>query len=327
MDNIQRLRTENRFGAGSLFILCAVILLSPLYLSEINGQALTETKQKVKKEPLEFDALEKSQHTNAGDKQTIFKFTATNTGTENVIIEDVQTSCGCTSVMKKSPWIIKPGASDVIEVHMDILGRTGTVTKSVYVFTNLGAQALKVKSIIPLGKGKKSSTNQGKLSERQKNQILALRDRQIVFRGKCAKCHATPTKGLTGRKLYDRACGICHNSPNQASIVPNLAKLNKTMDKIYWEVWIKYGRKGSLMPAFHKSQGGPLDDKQISSLVDYLLKNKPTGTVKLPQEMKMEEENEKAKNIPARRVGESNLGKFNVLRPITDPRPKGGNKE
>lgn len=307
-----------RMRAFLVLIAAIIFSLSPTSLSDLKAQSLSKSENE--KGPLKFDAIEKSQATKSGDKEAIFKFTATNITNESVVIENVQTSCGCTSVIKKNPWIIRPGAKDLIEVKMDLLGRTGTVTKSVYVFTNAGAQTLKVRSIIPPGKKPSSKRSREALSERQKNQIIALRDRQIVFRGKCAKCHSTPTKGLTGKKLYDRACGICHNSPNQASIVPNLAKLDKTMDKFYWEVWIKYGRKGSLMPAFHKSQGGPLDDKQVSSLVDYLLTNKPTETIRIPKEVMMENEKVKKQNGTIQIIESSELGKFNALRPISDPR-------
>jgi hypothetical protein len=41
-------------------------------------------------------------------------------------------------------------------------------------------------------------------------------------------------------------------------------------DAAYWEKWIREGGEGTLMPAFAKAQGGPLDDAQVSSLVRYL---------------------------------------------------------
>lgn len=300
-----------------LFISVFIIMAATCSLS---GQALNKSKTVPidPKKPLKFAENEKKYHARKNEKEARFVFKATNISSQNVLIEDVQTSCGCTSVMKKSPWIIKPGQTDYIEVRMDLLGRTGVVTKSVYVFTNKGLQSLKVQSIIP--GGKENQNPQGILTERKRNQLLALRDRQIVFKGKCAKCHVTPTRGLTGEKLYQRGCGICHNSPNRASMVPDLAKLDKKMDRTYWEVWIKYGRKGSLMPAFHKSQGGPLDDKQIESLVQYLLKNKPTGIVQIPHEQKMEPEKKSTTQEPEKNQNVLPILNFDPLKPV--PKPK-----
>lgn len=266
--------------------------------------------------PFEFDAGEKSYQAKKGDKEAVFKFSIRNILDQEVVIEDVQTSCGCTSVIKRNPWKVGPGMRDEIEVRMDLLGRSGKVTKSVYVFTNSGTHTLKVNSLIPasVGSDQNPSTSPQVLTERQRNQLVALRDRQTVFRGKCANCHVKPVKGLTGKKLYERGCGICHNSPNRASMVPDLAKLDKKMDRTYWEVWIKYGRKGSLMPAFHRSQGGPLDDKQVESLISYLLENKPTGIIDLHKELEMQEE--KKDGSPKKVNPQFIPGNFNVLKPV-----------
>ncbi len=282
------------------------------------------TRSRNNEQVLKFDALEKRQQTTPGDREARFIFTATNTTDETVIIEDVQTSCGCTSVMKKSPWVIAPGKTDNIEVIMDLLGRQGTVTKSVYVFTDKGVQTLKVVSEIPTRASREVGGSN--LSERQRNQLKALRDRQIVFRGDCARCHAKPTEGLAGAKLYDRACGICHNSPNRASMVPDLAKVDKVKDKLYWEIWIKYGRKGSLMPAFHHTQGGPLSDDQVNSLVAYLLEEFPSGVVEIPedQEMKLKMEDIEKPEPPAPGVSaakeKSLFEDFDPLTPVLDPK-------
>jgi hypothetical protein len=38
----------------------------------------------------------------------------------------------------------------------------------------------------------------------------------------------------------------------------------------YWRQWTREGLAGTLMPGFAKSEGGPLTDHQIESLVAYL---------------------------------------------------------
>ena len=163
---------------------------------------------------------------------------------------------------------MKDGESGTIKVTMNLLGRVGDVTKSVFVHTSAGTSQLKVQAHIP-GGGRK--TMAGGLTERQRNQLIALRDPQAVFKGDCAACHAAPTVGKTGRDLYVAACFICHDSENRASMVPDLHAMNKPTNREYWNHWIRLGRKGSLMPAFAKDKGGPLDDNQIKSLVEYLM--------------------------------------------------------
>jgi hypothetical protein len=50
----------------------------------------------------------------------------------------------------------------------------------------------------------------------------------------------------------------------------DLAKLTVPTNEDFWRTWISYGKPGSVMPAFAKSQGGPLDDLQIASLAQFL---------------------------------------------------------
>lgn len=313
----------NRFR---VVILAGCLALGGVFRGDLGSDLMAQTGRRansVSAQPLEFDALEKTVETKPGDKESRFSFVARNTSNEPVTIEEVQTSCGCTSVVKKSPWIVQPGESDTIQVSMDLLGRQGTVTKSVYVFTNKGVQTLKVVTMIPASQiPHAQESTPALLSDRQRNQLKALRDRQIVFRGDCARCHAKPTEGLTGEKLYGRACGICHNSPNRASMVPDLAQISKVKDKLYWEVWIKYGRKGSLMPAFHQSQGGPLDDNQVNSLVDFLLTEVPGGVMEIEPELTMES-TEKPQSSPPVSPPGILLDSFDPLKPLPPlPSPK-----
>jgi hypothetical protein len=53
-------------------------------------------------------------------------------------------------------------------------------------------------------------------------------------------------------------------------MVPDLHKLTVPTDEYFWRTWISYGRPGSLMPAFAKTETGPLTDMQIVSLAAYL---------------------------------------------------------
>jgi mono/diheme cytochrome c family protein len=105
---------------------------------------------------------------------------------------------------------------------------------------------------------------------RIKNQMLALADRHAIFKGDCASCHVQPAAGLKGEALFHTACGICHEAPHRASMVPDLKGLNKPVDFDYWHTWISKGKEQTLMPGFAKSEGGPLDEEQVLSLTEFL---------------------------------------------------------
>jgi mono/diheme cytochrome c family protein len=106
--------------------------------------------------------------------------------------------------------------------------------------------------------------------DRGRNFQTAAADRQAVFKGDCVRCHVTPGEGKLGKALYDASCGICHDSHNRATMVPDLLALKMPTDKDFWRAWITYGRPSSLMPAFAQAEGGPLTEEQIASLVTYL---------------------------------------------------------
>ena len=107
--------------------------------------------------------------------------------------------------------------------------------------------------------------------DRKSNQQAASLDRQAVFKGDCAKCHAEPTVGKLGHELYQAGCAICHDAEHRAEMVPDLHTLKHPAGAEYWTQWITASKPGSMMPAFAKSHDGPLNEQQIASLVDYLM--------------------------------------------------------
>ena len=62
-------------------------------------------------------------------------FHFTNEGTADLLITSVSASCGCT-VAKYSKKPVKPGASGVIEVEFNSLGKNGSQRKSIAVRGN-----------------------------------------------------------------------------------------------------------------------------------------------------------------------------------------------
>ncbi|HWY76978.1 MAG TPA: DUF1573 domain-containing protein, partial [Verrucomicrobiae bacterium] len=212
---------------------------------------------------LAWDAVMKDMETKPGQMSADFFFAVTNTSTSEVVIDHVQTSCGCTvAKLPSQPWILKPQDNGKINVTVDLRGKpVGTMFKTITVFfTNQITKPLTVKVTIP-----DSPEN-----ARMRNQQMAMMDRQKVFKDDCAHCHAEPTHGKTGKELFAAACGICHDAEHRATMVPDLHALNHSTDRIYWKQWITTGKVGSAMPGFSVEQGGPLSGEQIDSLVDYL---------------------------------------------------------
>jgi cytochrome c553 len=212
---------------------------------------------------LAWDAVTKEQDTKPGQLSAEFFFAVTNISTSDVVIHHVQTSCGCTvAKLPSQPWVLKPQENGKINVTVDLRGKpVGTMFKTITAFfTNSTTKALTIKVTIP----------DSPEMARQRNQQMALQDRQKVFKDDCARCHAQPTQGKTGKELFAAACGICHEAEHRASMVPDLRAMNHSTDRIYWKQWIITGKPGTAMPGFSKEQGGPLTAEQIDSLADYL---------------------------------------------------------
>jgi len=224
---------------------------------------------------LAWDAESKDYQAKLGDTNAVFTFWLTNVCDKEVLVNSVRTSCGCTvAKLPETPWHIGPGSNGPINVTVDLRGKRGKVVKTVTADTTAGIKSLLVSITIPTDPKFEAQMN------RSQNMQLATADRQMVFRGECAKCHVEPTRGKTGRDLYVAACGICHEAEHRASMVPDLKALKHPTDRAFWAQWTKSGKPGSLMPAFAAEQGRPLSSEQIESLADYLDKTyKGTATV------------------------------------------------
>lgn len=224
---------------------------------------------------LAWNALTQTNISKPGERYSNFKFWFTNTATEDVFVIRAQSSCFCTvAKLPSTPWRIAAGTNASIDVQMDLAGKSGDVTKMVTVDSTAGRQQLLVKTVIMPGQSVSAMND----SDRLKNMQTALADRQVVFKkAECASCHADPAKGVVdGTKLYSSVCGICHDAEHRASTVPDLKKLPHPTDATHWRAWIANGRAGSMMPAFAKAEGGPLDDQQIEAIVDYLIRTIPS---------------------------------------------------
>jgi mono/diheme cytochrome c family protein len=189
-----------------------------------------------------------------------FSFGVTNTSDSEVVIERVEASCSCTvAKLPSQPWHLSPHTNAQLGVTVDLKGKAGQFDKHLTVFfisPDLPPKVLEVTVKMPDRK-----------PMRDENMKLALADRQAVFKGDCAKCHAEPAKTASGMELFHQVCGICHEAKPRATMVPDLRLINThPTDYAFWKTMIANGKPGTLMPAFAISQGGPLTDEQIDSL-------------------------------------------------------------
>lgn len=221
-----------------------------------------------KPDALLWDTTEKLIKPAPGEHAADFQFTVTNVSDRTVTIRQLMPTCGCTvAEMPASPWVLAPGTSGTFTGTIDFKGKTGTVKKAIHVSSTEGVQTLTIAVEVA----------QMNDEERRRNQELAQKNRQVVFKGECATCHLTPAVGKTGGALFMAACGVCHITEHRSSIVPDLLVAKTARDAAYWRKWITEGKEGTLMPAWSKRHGGPLTDAEVESLVDFALKALPTA--------------------------------------------------
>jgi cytochrome c553 len=223
--------------------------------------------------PLSWKEPTKTYTAKPGEISARFTFNVRNFSDTDVLIDDVKPSCGCTvAILPSKPWRLNPKSDEKLEVLVDLRGKTGTLTKEIKVLTTAFTNTLTVIVNIP-----DNLTNGMSMEAMNRlwGQQLAGIDHQAVFKNDCVKCHLVPAFGKSGENLYNAACGICHEATHRATMVPDLHKLKSEIDGDYWRNWVTNGKPGTLMPGFAATEGGPLDDADIKSLVEYLTKAFP----------------------------------------------------
>jgi mono/diheme cytochrome c family protein len=243
-----------------------------------------------------WDALSKTVDATNGQAFARFIFTFTNVATKidvsltnsvavtnftpvPVTILSVRPSCGCTKAeLPPVPWTIPGGSNGVIKVSINLAAKSGTLFKSVAVNTDMGRESLMLRVNIRPAAGVNMTEE-----ERAAGLAAAKVDRQAIFKGDCASCHLQNYKNKSGQSLYTAVCGICHDADNRATMVPDLAALKVPTNTEFWRTWVADGKPGSLMPAFDRAQGGPLNYSQITSLAVYLNSVHPSRVPPSPQ--------------------------------------------
>jgi mono/diheme cytochrome c family protein len=214
---------------------------------------------------LTWDSELKTIEVHEGEPQGHLAFSFTNVSPQDVIILNVHPGCGCTTAqLPPLPWTNAPGASGQIGVTINVHG-TVPLFKNLTVTTDKGIKTLNFRvNILPV------VVPQLTEADRARDLQIALTNRQAVLQGECVICHVKQGEGKYGKSLYDADCGICHDGPHRAALVPDLHVLKAAANLEYWRTWITHGKPGSLMPAFASSEGGPLNDMQIALLAQYL---------------------------------------------------------
>jgi len=217
---------------------------------------------------LVFDAESKKYDAAPGEATAPFTFNLTNVWTNEIIIDRVQASCGCTTAsLPASPWHLAPGASGQVHAQVRLAGKMGSMTKTLTFYTSVGARVVSLTVKIPPPPALGGSPSE---SERKAAMAKAQADPQAIFKGDCAACHAAKGQNAFGQNLYAADCGICHESSHRDSAVPDLHALKQPTDFDFWKSTITYGKPHTMMPGFAMAQGGPLSEAQITSLATYL---------------------------------------------------------
>jgi mono/diheme cytochrome c family protein len=264
---------------GSLAQTSASPVLSPQIIHTIPQAPPPETQ--IPKTVLVWDSLMKERTANPGDTEATFSFSATNISTSTVVIDSVTTSCGCTVArLPATPWILQPGSNGQLEAVLSLTGKTGTFTKAVMIHSNRGEKTLLVRAVVGQVPNRRTGVPIPFIGSRERNQQLAKANRQAVFQGDCAKCHAEPARNKSGELLYGAVCGICHDAEHRAESVPDLHLIDHDTNPDFWRGLIAHGKADSMMPAFALDEGGPLNSEQVNSLVNFL--EKRYGQPKLP---------------------------------------------
>lgn len=171
-----------------------------------------------------------------------------NRGTEDLLIKEVTTSCGCTAALVSSN-VIKPGETGQIRVSYDSQGRAGKVSRTISVVSNDPVETIKELTITAMV---------------DPSMHRSFNVNESIFSEKCGGCHFYPATGKQGKELYDAVCTFCHG--RTASGFDRL----KMIPKDEMEHIIKSGIIGTEMPAWIKELNGPLDVDQIKSLVSFI---------------------------------------------------------
>jgi cytochrome c5 len=252
--------------------LLGMVAVSGLFATPVHAAAGAPDRPILSK--LALDADVKHYDAKVTDTMVKFQFNLTNTWTNEITIDRLVTSCGCTTAsLPSNPWHIPPGGHGVVDATVNLHGKgAGLLKKNVTFYVSaqavyLGSRVVWVEVNIPAPPIPPALSP----AERKTARERAKSNPQMVFSDpKCASCHADLGRDRVGAKLYVADCGICHDSPKRDPAVPDLRTLKGPMNFASWRAIISDGKPPTMMPAFSAAHGGPLNDNQIHLLAQYL---------------------------------------------------------
>lgn len=184
----------------------------------------------------------------------IARFPGVNTTSGNVRMERVLPSCGCTDVEFSSEPIL-PGEETVITARLNTVQKRGWISKHLMVFLEGREEGIRLEL-------------SGNIEAPPRKHM---QKEGGIFSAKCDACHYHPAKGQTGRYLYLAVCASCHGIFKDGVSAPalNPERMRELGEQELGEK-LKSGKGLTVMPAFGKEHGGPLEEFQLKSLVNYL---------------------------------------------------------
>lgn len=176
-----------------------------------------------------------------------------NKGTADLIIKELAASCGCTALMLEQK-IIPPGEESRFAVTLDTRAKSGEVSKIVTIISNDPKNPETIVTLTATILAPKHPT------------FDAGKD---LFNGKCRSCHYDRAGDKKGGLLYLSTCAFCHGDFGEGHQGSG-PKISGSMPEDSLRYWIANGKKGTAMPGYSKAKGGPLDDEQVNSLVQFI---------------------------------------------------------
>jgi len=187
-------------------------------------------------------------------------FKIENHGEKKLLIKTAFSTCGCTIPHIKDKEI-PPGGTGNLEVVMNTSMKQGDVTKPIEIHTN--------DPVTPV------STLYIKAHVKSPHGALGTDRTAAIFKGRCAACHVAKGIGKEGEDLFFADCAMCHGyrAKGVPAVAPALIPFDYH-DKDFAESMKRIISHGSKvhrsMPGYSKDAGGPLDEKSIDSLIDFL---------------------------------------------------------
>jgi mono/diheme cytochrome c family protein len=187
-------------------------------------------------------------------------FKIDNQGNKTLVIKSAYSTCGCTVPhIKKNQ--IAPGESSDLEVVMNTSMKQGDIIKPIEIRTN--------DPVNPV------STVYIKAHVKSPHGDLGTDRIATIFTGRCAACHVQNGVGKSGEDLFFADCYMCHGfrAKGIPSVGPALIPFdyhNKDLAEAMKRITAFGSKSHRSMPGYAKEAGGPLTNKQIDSLIEYL---------------------------------------------------------